>query len=1009
MKKNICFIALVLVFVMFQICYAGDRSGNLIGILFDNVELKNGTINEMNLYRNQNALMKFYFDYKISSNIPSNSGLFIIVKDSKDKIINYYDVHTSHWEEYHGVSTSHAEQEIQINNKFYNNEIYSFEICDRLQVVEEGIDKAIARDVYKIKMLIKEHVHNYDIKTLTCECGHKITGQISDLTTFLFKNEKNWITKENKLNVTLWTNSVEINDNGQMALLSILFKSKDGSINERTSIDMTSHHFKYEEKTKLFNNTNILVEPSKYLPYYSYSLDFPKNIKNGDYEVYLLIGDTELKKYDVTVDIPITNSEIEFIDLDSNHWGYNDIMLLASKGIILGYEDGTFKPEKEVTREEFVSMVNKTKATARGLGSYVDVSEDRWSYNAINRFGHYLADVVDNNTVYFYPTKVLTRQEAAKIMVGIGIMNGEYYGEEKESKLRRGNELKKTYSDLNEVDDEMLVYIASAYDKKIMTGTSESTFEPNGSLTRAQAAAIIKRTLYENEKYKPSNNEKVEAQEDNTPTIKDGMTSVNGSLKKLLSRLPVESSWIVYNGKDKMYYHFNHGTDYIYVNSYNMSESKITGVTSGKQSHFDEGAKYLTSLINLNGYITPYGITYEISEDNTTYTFKYSVDGKLYYSEAKLTDDKRSIYVSGINEMIAFILNYELDSANGKAYFVSKTNTNEITNFLSKYKGNSNRTLKDAKITIKKDSIEIVSADKKYILMDNKEDVLEKEDRDYLCKLFNVDIVAYNYAFYKDKYASLNSLGNNKYSSNGLYDLFIYALSDEEFDSKSNINENNNYNLNFERIIINKPSSIITCTYDIPGKSTVKVEFDRQIKDIDIDILNSNNESVLLEKRLGKNKDNINNSALIMDYQMSPGEEFRIVMKNFIDYSNNATKIDEEYTIKFQTTGERLSYDTSKELSKVTIEIPDTLTLDSVIKINLDAGLKSKQTLSLTYSDACFGSGHVLNVTNSEIKVKDLASKYSKGSTIFLSITFSDKSSNSKNISGFSQASFVCP
>ena len=49
-----------------------------------------------------------------------------------------------------------------------------------------------------------------------------------------------------------------------------------------------------------------------------------------------------------------------FSDLPKEHWAYEKVETMTSKGVITGYKDGTFKPEKSVTREEFATILTKT-------------------------------------------------------------------------------------------------------------------------------------------------------------------------------------------------------------------------------------------------------------------------------------------------------------------------------------------------------------------------------------------------------------------------------------------------------------------------------------------------------------------------------------------------------------------------------------------------------------------------------------------------------------------------
>lgn len=47
-----------------------------------------------------------------------------------------------------------------------------------------------------------------------------------------------------------------------------------------------------------------------------------------------------------------------FSDVDG-HWAYDNIAMAAAKGWINGYDDGTFRPDREITRAETFAMVNR--------------------------------------------------------------------------------------------------------------------------------------------------------------------------------------------------------------------------------------------------------------------------------------------------------------------------------------------------------------------------------------------------------------------------------------------------------------------------------------------------------------------------------------------------------------------------------------------------------------------------------------------------------------------------
>lgn len=106
----------------------------------------------------------------------------------------------------------------------------------------------------------------------------------------------------------------------------------------------------------------------------------------------------------------------EFSDIIPGLWYCNAIKLMTDAGIINGYTDGTFRPDNNITRAEFITMlINNTEVTAyKGL-PFNDVSSDIWSadyiYSAYT-YG-YISGYEDGS---FRPDSPITRAEAVKII-----------------------------------------------------------------------------------------------------------------------------------------------------------------------------------------------------------------------------------------------------------------------------------------------------------------------------------------------------------------------------------------------------------------------------------------------------------------------------------------------------------------------------------------------------------------------------------------------------------------
>ncbi len=67
-----------------------------------------------------------------------------------------------------------------------------------------------------------------------------------------------------------------------------------------------------------------------------------------------------------------------------NSWAQNAITTLYNKGVLSGYEDGTFRPNRTATRAEFVSLTNRLIDRPEGYvkdKTYPDLKPEHWAYN----------------------------------------------------------------------------------------------------------------------------------------------------------------------------------------------------------------------------------------------------------------------------------------------------------------------------------------------------------------------------------------------------------------------------------------------------------------------------------------------------------------------------------------------------------------------------------------------------------------------------------------------------
>ena len=152
---------------------------------------------------------------------------------------------------------------------------------------------------------------------------------------------------------------------------------------------------------------------------------------------------------------------------------------------IIGYEDGTVRPNGRITRAEVATIFFRLltdDARQRNWSSennFSDVSADKWYNNAVSTLCHMgvLGGYSDGT---FRPNAPITRAEFAKIAVSFSQANGSA-----------------VYSYFTDVKttDWFAPYVTAAKDSSLIEGYSDGSFKPENRITRAEACTIVNRVL----------------------------------------------------------------------------------------------------------------------------------------------------------------------------------------------------------------------------------------------------------------------------------------------------------------------------------------------------------------------------------------------------------------------------------------------------------------------------------------------------------------------------------
>ena len=123
------------------------------------------------------------------------------------------------------------------------------------------------------------------------------------------------------------------------------------------------------------------------------------------------------------------NASLVFSDLTAEHWCYDKIIDFEEKGYVCGYEDGTFKPDQTITRAEYVKIVNNFFGYELEYdkdSGFSDINSGDWFVPYVNEAVErgYITGYEDGT---FRPEDPIRRQEATVILSRILEIDEEEY------------------------------------------------------------------------------------------------------------------------------------------------------------------------------------------------------------------------------------------------------------------------------------------------------------------------------------------------------------------------------------------------------------------------------------------------------------------------------------------------------------------------------------------------------------------------------------------------------
>ena len=168
-------------------------------------------------------------------------------------------------------------------------------------------------------------------------------------------------------------------------------------------------------------------------------------------------------------------------DLDQVSWAKDAIVTMQESGFINGYADGTFRPEKGITRAELVTILNRmNQFYLEEEIRFTDVESGDWYYKEV-------AKAVKSGAIKGYddgtfkPNQFVTREQVAVILQNL------YDFEIKTDRFE--------IEDLHELPIWAESSVKAILSNGIMSGYPDGTFRGSNGITRAEAAVVLNRVF----------------------------------------------------------------------------------------------------------------------------------------------------------------------------------------------------------------------------------------------------------------------------------------------------------------------------------------------------------------------------------------------------------------------------------------------------------------------------------------------------------------------------------
>lgn len=164
-----------------------------------------------------------------------------------------------------------------------------------------------------------------------------------------------------------------------------------------------------------------------------------------------------------------------------NHWAGDVINQWVEKGLAGGYSDGSFRPDNDISRAEFMVLVNNVFEYSEEMEiDYKDVDENKWYGDTIKRAkaAGYISGYDDGT---MKPDDPISRQEVATIIFRI-------------MKLEADDQAVEKFKDKDKIKWSR-PYVGAVSQANYMIGFLDGEFKPLNNITRGESLYALNNIL----------------------------------------------------------------------------------------------------------------------------------------------------------------------------------------------------------------------------------------------------------------------------------------------------------------------------------------------------------------------------------------------------------------------------------------------------------------------------------------------------------------------------------